>query len=151
MKNHLDAAGCAGDDRGIERIANAISQRTGEPARMIIKVAHAQARAIVEKYKSTIRRLATVLQQKRTLQLLEIDEAIRDAMNAERSESAVNKPSRQQHRAEVDRALPTKPFAFETNYRGVTIRASSQRGLDWMKRHHDELAKRGGMQTAEGG
>jgi hypothetical protein len=148
----VNEIGCGGDDRAIERIANVISQRTGEPARMIIKVAHAQARAIVEKYKGAIRRLATTLQQKRMLKLDEVDRAIEEAKDLDRRHRKAlwARKRRAQQRAAAP-ARSTQRFAYETDYRGVTIRANTQRALDRAKRMHDDLAKTGGMQTAEGG
>jgi hypothetical protein len=68
----------------------------------------------------------------------------------------VARAKKRKQRAEQQRpgggqTLPRQAFVFDQMYRGVRIKANTQRGIDVMKRMHDEMAKTGGIQTAEGG
>jgi hypothetical protein len=58
---------------------------------------------------------------------------------------AKKRKQRAAYRTAAPQTLPSQQFVFETNYRGVKLRATSQRGIDVMKRMHDEMAKNGGV------
>jgi hypothetical protein len=142
-------AGKATDhNKAVEALAKVCADERAIEAAMV-ETEKKVERILREKWR-LVEKLAFEMQDRNGLLAHDIERII---LADQRSKSPLRNGEAKQAetRAAAGRALPTKPFAFETNYRGVTMRASSQRGLNAMKRMHDELAKRGGMQTAEGG